>query len=104
MRWASIETEIPPKEEKETALMGPQSVYGREGGKFNKRKDHKNESNAQIFHSCTIIHCMTHCIRYMFSYLKQEYKVKKGLASIKASKRPSGRKKETQTNLSFKEF
>ena len=47
MRWARIETEISFKaEEKEIASIGLQSVHGREGGKFNKRKDHKSESNA----------------------------------------------------------
>ena len=52
MRWASIETEISFKtEQKETTPMDPQSVYGQEDGKFNKKKDHKNESNAQTFHS-----------------------------------------------------
>ena len=51
MRWASIEIEIFSKlEKKETAPAGPQSVYGRDGDKFNKRKDHKSESNAQTFH------------------------------------------------------
>ena len=72
MQWASIKAEISSKvEEKKTAPMDPQSVYGREDGKFNKRKNHKSESNAQTFHSCTIIHCMTHCIKYMLSYLKK---------------------------------
>ena len=73
MQWASIEAEISSKvEEKETAPTGPQSVHGREVGKFNKRKDHKSESNAQTFHSCKVIHhiAFNHCIRYMFSYLK----------------------------------
>ena len=47
MRWASIETEISSKtEEKGTKPTSPQSVHGRKGGKFNKRKDHKSESNA----------------------------------------------------------
>ena len=46
MQWASIEAEISSKiKEKEIAPTGPQSVYGREVGKFNKRKDHKSESN-----------------------------------------------------------
>ena len=73
MQWASIETEISSKvEEKEIAPTGPQSVHGREVGKFNKRKDHKSESNAHTFHSCKVIHhiAFTYCIRYMFSYLK----------------------------------
>ena len=39
MRGASIETKISPKvEEKETAPIGLQSVHGREGGKFDKKK------------------------------------------------------------------
>ena len=57
MRWASIEAEISSKvEEKETVPTGPQSVHRQEAGKFNKRKDHKSESNAQTFHSCKVIH------------------------------------------------
>ena len=53
MRRVSIETEISSKvKEKEIAPIGPQSVHGREVGEFNKRKDHKSESNAQTFHSC----------------------------------------------------
>ena len=51
MQWASIKAEIYSKvEEKETAPIGPRSVHGREVGEFNKKKDHKNESNAQTFH------------------------------------------------------
>ena len=47
MQWASVETEISSKiEEKKIVSTGPLSVYGREGGKFNKRKYHKSESNA----------------------------------------------------------
>ena len=42
MRWASIETEISPKvEEKETALISLQNMHGREGGKFDKKKNIK---------------------------------------------------------------
>ena len=71
MRGASIKTEISPKaEEKETAPTGRQSMHGREGGKFNKKKSIKIETNAQAFHSCTIIHSMTYCIGHMFFYLK----------------------------------
>ena len=59
MRWASIETKISSKaEEKEPTPTGPQSVHGREGDKFNKRNDHKSESNAQTFHSHKVIHCI----------------------------------------------
>ena len=55
MQWASTEAETSFKvEEEETAPTGPQSVHGREVGEFNKRKDHKTESNAQTYHSCTI--------------------------------------------------
>ena len=39
MQEASIEIEISPKaEEKETAPTGLQSMHGREGGKFDKKK------------------------------------------------------------------
>ena len=55
-------------------------MHGQEVGKFNKRKDHKSESNAHTFHSCTI----THCIGHMFSYLKKECRVKKGLTPDKS--------------------
>ena len=47
MQFVNIEAEISSKvEEKEIAPTGPQSAHGREVGKFNKRKDHKSESNA----------------------------------------------------------
>ena len=47
MQWASTEAETSFKvEEEETAPTGPQSVHGREVGKFNKKKDHESESNA----------------------------------------------------------
>ena len=55
MRGASIETEISPKaEEKETAPTGLQSVYGREGGKFEKKNIkvkpmHKHFIHAQSY-------------------------------------------------------
>ena len=50
MQWASIETKISSEvKEKETAPTGSRSVHAREGGKFNKRKDHKSESNAQSY-------------------------------------------------------
>ena len=40
MRGASIETKISPKaEEKETAPTGLQNMHGREGGKFDKKKN-----------------------------------------------------------------
>ena len=75
MQWASIEAEISSKvKEKETAPIGSQSVHGREVGKFNKRKDHKSESNAQTFHSCKVIHriAFAYYIKHMFC-LKQEH-------------------------------
>ena len=53
MRWANIEMEISSKtKQKEVVLTDPQSMHGQEVGKFNERKDHKSESNAQTFHSC----------------------------------------------------
>ena len=71
MRWASIETEINSRaDEKETAPTGLQSVYGREGDKFNKRKDHKSEfkrSDISFMHNHTL-HDTLHQI-YVF-YLK----------------------------------
>ena len=48
MREASIETEISPKaEEKETAPTGLQSMHGREGGKFDKKKMTRFEARAR---------------------------------------------------------
>ena len=42
MRQASIDIEISPKAEKrETAPTGLQSIHGREGGKFDEKKDIK---------------------------------------------------------------
>ena len=101
MQWASIETKISSEvREKEIAPICPRSVH-RRGGKFNKRKDHKNESNAQTFHSRKVIHhiAFTHCIRYMFSYLKQECREKKGLA-LNKSFRKTFREKEDNSNRS----
>ena len=94
MQWASIETKISSKvEEKEIAPTGPESVYGREGGKFNKRKYHKNEfkcSNISFMRNHTL-HNASHQI-YIFSYLKQECKVKKGLAPDKSFRKTFGEK------------
>ena len=102
MKWASIEVEISSKiEEKKTAPTGPQSEHRREVGKFNK-----SESNAQTFYSCTIIHCMTRCIRYMFSYMKEEYKVKKGLTPNKSFRKTfeekKGKSKQIEVSKNFK--
>ena len=46
---------------------------------------------------------MTHCIKYMFPYLKQEYRVKKGLALNKSFKKTFGEKEGKQIGV-FKEF
>ena len=95
MRQARIDTKISPKAEgKETASTGLQSVYGQEGGKFDKKKKHKSETNAQAFHSCTIIHYMTYCIRYMFSYMKYECRMKKDLAPDKSFRKTFGEKED----------
>ena len=104
IQWASIEAKISSKvEEKQTAPTSPQSVHWREGDKFNKRKNHKSESNAQTFHSCKVIHhiAFTHCIRYVFSYLKQECRVKKGLAPNKSFKKTFGGNKTILNKLKF---
>ena len=56
MRGASIETKISPKpKEKETAPAGLQSMYGRKGGEFDKKKNikvkpmHKHFIHAQAY-------------------------------------------------------
>ena len=54
----------------------------------------KSETNAQTFHSCTIIHYMTYCIRYMFSYLKYECRRKKDLAPDKSFRKTFGEKED----------
>ena len=47
MRQASIKIEKSPKtEEKGTTPTGLQSMHGQEGGKFDKKKKHKRETNA----------------------------------------------------------
>ena len=66
-----------------------------------KEKAIKINSNAQTFHSCTIMHCMTHCIRYMFSYLKQECIMKQGLASDKSFKKTFGEKEGNSNKSKF---
>ena len=104
MKWTSIEAKTSSKEEeKETAPTCPQSVQRREVGKFNKRKDHKSESNAQTFYSYKVIHhiAFTHCIRYMFFYLKQEYRVKKGFVPDKNFKKTFGEKEGNSNKLKF---
>ena len=104
MQWASIETEISSKvKEKEIAPTNRQSVHGREGGKFNKEKTIKvNLMHKHFVHAKSYITlAFTHYIRYMFSYLKQECRVKKVLHPIKASERPSRRNKIIQTDWSF---
>ena len=64
------------------------------GEKVANLKKHKNEINAQAFHSCTIVHYMTYCIRYMFSYLKCECRMKKGLAPDKSFRKTFGEKED----------
>ena len=56
MRQASIDTKISPKtEEKEIASTGLQSMHGREGGKFDEKKNiklkpmHKHFIHAQSY-------------------------------------------------------
>ena len=56
MRQARIDTEISPKaEERETAPTGLQSMHGREGGKFDEKKNtkvkpmHKHFIHAQSY-------------------------------------------------------
>ena len=90
-------------EEKEIAPTGPQSVHGQEVDEFNKKKDHKRESNAHTFHSCKVIHpiAFTHYIRYMFSYLKQECRVKKGLALNKSFRKTFGEKESNSNRSKF---
>ena len=104
MRWASIETKISSKvEEKGTAPTGPRSVHEREVDKFNKRKVHKSESNAQTFHACKVTQhiAFTRCIRYVFSYLKQECRVKKGLAFNKSFRNTFGEKEDNSNRSEF---
>ena len=56
---------------------------------------------AQTFHPCIIIHCMTHCIGYMFSYLKTRMQKKKGFALDKSFKKTFGEKKGNSNRLEF---
>ena len=101
MQWASIETKISSKvEEKEIAPTGPESVYGREGGKFNKRKYHKNEfkcSNISFMHNHTL-HDRLHQIYVFLSKTGMQSKKKEGLAPDKSFRKIFRRKKVIQTN------
>ena len=103
MRWASIETEISSKIKKEeTALAYIRSVYGREGGKFNKEKTIKvNLMHRHFIHNRTS-HSI-HTLHQIYVFLsKIGIQSKKGVSHpIKASERPSGRKKVIQTDRSF---
>ena len=62
-----------------------------------------NPMHRHFTHAKSYIIAFTHCIRYIFSYLKQECRVKKGLAPNK-SFRKTFRKKEDKQIGAFKEF
>ena len=104
MRWASIETEISSKvEEKETAPIGSQSVYGREVGKFNKRKDHKSKSNAQTFHSCKshTSHSI-HTLHQIYVFLSETgMQNEKGLVPDKSFRKTFGEKEDNSNKSKF---
>ena len=59
-------------EEKEIAPTGPQSVHGREVGKFNKTKYHKSESNADksqiymMFSPIYLVFCIVYHLFWAF--------------------------------------
>ena len=63
MQWARIEAKISSKvEREETAPTGPQSLHGREGGKFNKEKTikmnlmHEHFMQSHTSHSIHTLH------------------------------------------------
>ena len=60
-----------------------------------RNKTNSNEKTSLKYSdtSFMIIHCITHCIGYIFSCLKQERRIRRFVHPIKASERPSGRKK-----------
>ena len=101
-RLASIKIEtLSKKKKKEIEMTDPWSVHGWESGGLNKEM--MNEMNLMHGHflSCKIMHCITfvYYIKHISSsHLKQEGRV---LHLIKASERPSRRKKIIQIDRSF---
>ena len=61
-------------------------------------KDEFKCSNISFMHNQ---YCMAHCIKYMFSCLKQEYRVKKGLALDKSFRKIFGEKEENSNRSEF---
>ena len=57
--------------------------------------------NTQTSHSCTIIYYMTHYIRYTFSYLKQECRVKRGFVLDKNFRKTFGEKEGNSNKSTF---
>ena len=61
-----------------------------------------NLMNKHFIHA-KVIHriAFTHCTRYMFSYLKQECRVKKGLASDESFRKTFGEKEDNSNRSKF---
>ena len=101
----SVKTETLSKKE-ETEMTDPWSVHEWERDRHNKKREGVNEMNLMHGHVLLhkIVYCITlaYCIKHMSSsHLKQEGRV---LHLIKASERPSGRKKIIQIDQSFNPF
>ena len=84
---------VSPKSKLVQNIRARQAVNPKKGNKTNSNE----KMNTQPFYSCIIIYCMTHCIKYMFSCLKQECKVKKGFA-LDENFRKTFREKEGNSN------
>ena len=67
-----------------------------------RKKRKKNSKNVRTFHSCTIIHHMIYCIRYLFAHFKQGCRMKKGFAPDKSFRKTFGRKKIIKSRISKK--
>ena len=102
-RLANVKIETLSKEKmEETEMTYSWSVHGWESGRPNKERINEMNLMHGYFLSCKIMHCITfaYCVKHMSSsHLKQKCRV---LHPIKASERPSGRKKIVQIDQSFK--
>ena len=93
-RHVSIQKYLPRQRRERLHQQACEVCVGKKVANLIRRKKHKSETNAQAFHSCTVIHYMTYCIIYMFSYMKYECRMKKDLAPDKSFRKTFGEKED----------
>ena len=104
MRWASIEIEISPKRRNKLHQQARKVCMGEKVANLIKKKTIKVNLMHKYF-----IHVQSYIAWHIASDIcfliwNRSTEWKRVSYSIKALERPSGRKKETQTNRNFKEF